>query len=76
MYLYTHIRTQLSVAVIQLKFEPCDDANKDIKALPKEINHFKILSHGRIFSCLGRHRDDKKKFHVRLFRIYITWISV
>ena len=59
-YLFTHIRTQLNVAVKQVKLDPCDkNVRKDMRTLANEINQLKMLSHHRIVSYFGSHEDNQ-----------------
>ena len=56
--LYTHIKTELNVAVKQVTFDPSDkNASTDMKALKNEINHLVKLSHAQIVTYLGSHMD-------------------
>ena len=60
-YLYTYVKTNHKIAAKQVKFNNNDkNFSNDMKQITNEIDKLRVLSHERIITYLGSHRDDKK----------------
>ena len=71
-YLFTHVKTGVKIAVKEVTFDPQDKVSvKHQQALKKEIEHLMKLSHNRIIKYLGCN-EDKQNYVMSLCLEYIA----